>query len=198
MTPPLLIVNPTGSDPLLTEKFFAPLPPETAIVAPAYFAPVVPAARVAGEALKLRGGLTVIVTACVFDGSATLATVTVAVVDELTTGAVYVTDGELPLARAALKVPPPASANVAPAPLLSPVTDALIATVCVPSPSSATALGDVSAIAIGVRVTAAVAVLVGSVLLVAVTVVVAAVTAIGAVNNPVGVIVPADAVHATP
>jgi hypothetical protein len=129
MTPALLIVSPAGSDPLLTEKILVPLPPATPIVAPAYLAPVVPAARAPGDALKLRGGLTVIVTACVFDGSATLATATVAVVAELAVGAVYVADGESPLARVVLKVPGPETVNVAPDALLSPMIDALIVTV---------------------------------------------------------------------
>jgi hypothetical protein len=127
------------------------------------------------------GGLRVIDTDCDCDGSLTLATFTVELVDEVTTGAVKVDVGEFPLTVPALIVPPPLTTNVAPDALLSPRMDALIATLCTPSPSSVTEAPDVSASEIGTSVTVADALFAGSALLVAVTVAEEDVTGTGAV-----------------
>jgi hypothetical protein len=78
------------------------------------------------------------------------------------------------------------------------VIDALITKVCAPSPSSVIALAEVSATAMGVSVIVAVADLLGSVLLVAVTAAVGVVTGDGAVKTPVGEMVPEVAVQVTP
>jgi hypothetical protein len=199
MTPDVLMLRPAGSDPPAIEKVRVPLPPEAPIVAPAYVAPVVPAANAPGGVVKLIGGFSVTATVCVLVGSATLAIVITELAAALTTGVVYSEEGELPLTVLALIVPPaPVTTKDAPDALPSPVMEAPIVDVCAPSPIRLIEFAEFRVIAIGVSGIVAVADLVGSATLVAVTTAVAVLTGLGAVNNPCELIEPAEAVHVTP
>jgi hypothetical protein len=176
----VLIARPVGSAPDAMAKVFVPVPPLTAMVAPAYTAFIVPAVSAPSGVVLASAGFTVmdeVVASLV--GSLMLVAVTVTV-EAIVPVAVSVVAGELPATMGGLTVPAPVAVNVAPEALPSFVTSAVSASVW-PESSVMPVVTVENETAIRVSVIVAEADLVGSLTLVAVTTAVAVVTGLAAV-----------------